>query len=502
LIKLIAFDLDNVLIDGEVIDEMAKVKGVEAKISEITRQAMEGELDFETALKQRVSLLKGASVEEIKKVMNEIPLMKGANETIIHLKKKDYKIATITGSFETIAQRMKDELDFDYTFSNSLSEENGFLTGEVTGPLVKGSKSEILKKIMKIEKISASECAAVGDGANDISMLEEAGLGVAFNAKPVLKEIADIVVEKKDLRELIKVFDNKNMPEHELEDSNVQKAELQSKKSFGELLTEKKDLERTLKKLTTERDRLNEEAQKYRQERDDLNSKIRENLDNAIKYRDERDQVNNEVKKYKKLRDQAHHKYKKMEWTSGRRDVIQIEDEIKRLEKTIETRVLDIRKENELVKKVTDLSKKLQGMQEDEESRTEALELKQVSEGHHAKVVELSDQAQETHEKMLEYFRRIDEIRNQADEAHKNFIKTREKANEVHKEVKATFGKIRKTNKIMDRVKAKERSIEDEIVRKKNSEEKEEAEEIYRKFREGKKVSTDELLLLQKHNIV
>ncbi|MGZ4857838.1 MAG: phosphoserine phosphatase SerB, partial [Methanobacteriaceae archaeon] len=336
MIKLIAFDLDNVLIDGEVIDEMAKVRDVEAKISEITRQAMEGELDFETALKQRVSLLKGASVEEINKVMLDIPLMEGAKETIAYLKKKDYKIATITGSFETIAQRMKDELDFDYAFSNSLSEENGILTGEVTGPLVKGPKSGILKKIMKMEKISSSECAAVGDGANDVSMLQEAGLGVAFNAKPVLKEIADVVVEKKDLRELIKVFDNKNMPEADL-DSEEPKADLDSKKSFGELLNEKKDLERSLKKLTAERDRLNEKAKKYRQKRDDLNSQIRENLDNAIKYRDERDVVNKEVKKYKKLRDEAHQKYKKMEWTSGRRDVLQIEDEIKRLEKTIET---------------------------------------------------------------------------------------------------------------------------------------------------------------------
>jgi len=500
LIKLIAFDLDNVLIDGEVIDEMAKVHGVESKISEITRQAMEGELNFESALKKRVSLLKGASVDEITKVMNEIPLMKGAKETITHLKKNNYKIATITGSFETIAQRIKDELNFDYAFYNSLSEENGILTGEVTGPLVKGHKSEILRKIMKMEKISSSECAAVGDGANDISMLEEAGLGVAFNAKPVLKEIADVVVEKKDLRELMKVFDNKNMKAELI--SKEPKNDIESKKSFGELLNEKKELERTLKKLTIERDRLNEDAKKYRQERDDLNSQIRENLDNAIKYRDERDLVNKEVKKYKKLREGAHQKYKKMEWTSGRRDVIQIEDEIKRLEKTIETRVLDIKKENELVKKVTDLQKKLQGMQENEESRAEALELKEISESHHAKVVELSNQAQETHEKMLEYFRRIDEIRSQADNAHKKFIKTREKANEIHEEVKATFGKIRKINKSMDRVKAKERSIEDEIVRKKNSEEKERAEEIYRKFREGKKVSTDELLLLQKHKIV
>ena len=493
MIKLIAFDLDNVLIDGEVIDEMAKLTGVEEEISKITSQAMEGKIDFGTALKQRVSLLKGASVEDINKVMLEIPLMEGAKDSVKELKKRGYKIATITGSFDCIAQRMKDELDLDYVYSNTLQEEDGVLTGEVTGPLVDGSKKEILLELMKLEKISAEECAAVGDGANDVSMLEEAGLGIAFNAKPVLKEIADVIIEKKDLKELLEIFD-------EGSEKASKKAEEEPKESFPELLSKKKDLEKTLKELTTKRDKLNDEAKVFRQERDELNSQIRGNLDNALKYRDERDQINQEVKKYKKLRDEAHQAYKKMEWTSGRREAVQIEDEIKRLEKTIETRVLDIRKENELVKKVTDLRKKLQGMQEDEESRSEALKHKEVSEGYHAKVVELSDQAQETHEKMLEYFRNIDEIRNQADAAHQKFIETRENANKVHEEVKATFGKIRKAK--VNRVKAKERNAEDEIVRKKNSEEKEKAEEIYRKFLEGKKVSTEELLLLQKHNIV
>ena len=496
MIKLIAFDLDNVLIDGEVIDEMAKLTGVEEEISKITSQAMEGKIDFGTALKQRVSLLKGASVEDINKVMLEIPLMEGAKESVKELKKRGYKIATITGSFDCIAQRMKDELDLDYVYFNTLQEEDGALTGEVSGPLVDGTKREILQDIMKMEKISPEETAAVGDGANDVSMLEEAGLGIAFNAKPVLREMADVVVEKKDLKELLEIFDDGSSKKAS------EKAEVEAKESFTELLSQKKDLEKTLKELTAKRDKLNDEAKVFRQERDELNAQIRGNLDNALKYRDERDQINQEVKKYKKLRDEAHQAYKKMEWTSGRREAVQVEDEIKRLEKTIETRVLDIRKENELVKKVTDLRKKLQGMQEDEESRGEALKLKEESEGYHAKVVELSDQAQETHEKMLEYFRKIDEIRSQADAAHQKFIETREKANKVHDEVKATFGKIRKANKGMDRVKAKERSIEDEIVRKKNSVEREKAEEIYRKFLEGKKVSTEELLLLQKHKIV
>jgi phosphoserine phosphatase SerB len=240
LIKLIAFDLDNVLIDGEVIDEMAKLTGVEEEISKITSQAMEGKIDFGTALKQRVSLLKGASVEDINKVMLEIPLMEGAKDSVKELKKRGYKIATITGSFDCIAQRMKDELDLDHVYSNTLQEEDGVLTGEVTGPLVDGSKKEILQELMKLEKISAEECAAVGDGANDVSMLEEAGLGIAFNAKPVLKEIADVIVEKKDLKELLEIFD-------EGSEKASKKAEEEPKESFPELLSKKRIWKRPLK---------------------------------------------------------------------------------------------------------------------------------------------------------------------------------------------------------------------------------------------------------------
>ena len=222
MIKLIAFDLDNVLIDGEAIDEIGKLMGVEVEISEITKKAMEGDLDFETALKERVALLKGASVENIKEVVSKIPLMKGAEETIAELKKRGYKIATITGSFEIIASRMKNDLGLDYAFSNVLHEEEGKLTGEVSGPLVKGSKAEVLKEIMEMEKVKAEESAAVGDGANDVSMLEEAGLGIAFNAKPVLKEKADVVVEKRDLRELLEIFPEEETSEETTPDETTE----------------------------------------------------------------------------------------------------------------------------------------------------------------------------------------------------------------------------------------------------------------------------------------
>lgn len=633
MIKLIAFDFDNVLVDGESLDEVAKLVDSEDEIIELTRKAMEGDISFETSLRERMNLLKGVSLGDIEKVTKKMPLMEGAEETILELKKRGYKLATITGNFEIITNRLKD-LDIDYIFCNQLHDEDGKLTGEISGPLiVEGSKGEVLQELMDQEGLKAAECAAVGDGANDIPMLEKAGLSIAFNAKPALKEVADVVVEGKDLREILPLFEsdtddkikgsteeepvkseNMNTLKDEIEpvkgediepareeslkaedagsikddlepvkgedmepvqekpvedvtesaeadvkpvediaepvkdvgpsedvkesvkdmestvdvkepvkaeDVEPAKADVEPKtgdspdvkeeskppnadagKSFSKLLSEKKDLEKNLKVLTRDRDALNDEAKTHKQLRDELNTSIKEILDKALEQRKERDAINQEVKKYKKLRDETNQELKKLEWSSGKRDIMKIRDEIKKLDKTIETKVLDIRKENELVKKVTDLQKKLQTMQEDENTQKEAVELKERSESYHAKVVELSDQAQETHEQMLAYFQKIDEIRTKADEAHAEFINTREKASAKHEEVKAILKEIRGKNKSLDKAKAKERNKEDRISHEKNIQEKEKAEEIYRKFRDGKKLSTDELLLLQKHNIV
>jgi len=191
-----------------------------------------------------------------------------------------------------------------------------------------------------------------------------------------------------------------------------------------------------------------------------------------------------------------------MEYASGRRDILKIQGEIDKIEKTIETKVLDMRKENELVKKVQDLSKTLSQMKEDKKVQSEAIALKEVSEAHHAKVVEFSDKAQETHENMLEYFKNIDDVRTKADQAHNHFIETRETASAKHDEVKTVLNEIRRKNKGLDKVKAKERNMESEKSKKKNMAEKEVAIDIYERFKEGKKLSTEELRLLQKHNIV
>ena len=182
MIKLVVFDLDNVIIDGEAIDEIGKLANVEDEIAEITEKAMQGEIDFETSIKDRVQLLEGTSIEDIEKVAEDLPLMPGACKTINCLKDKDVDVAIISGSFDVVADVVKDKLGVDTVYTNSFTVEDGKLTGEVTGPLVSCSKLDVLNDHVEKAGISLEEVVAVGDGANDISMIESAGCGIAFNA--------------------------------------------------------------------------------------------------------------------------------------------------------------------------------------------------------------------------------------------------------------------------------------------------------------------------------
>ena len=194
MIKLVVFDLDNVIIDGEAIDEIGKLANVEDEIAEITEKAMQGEIDFETSIKDRVKLLEGTSIEDIQN---------GAEDTIARLKEEGLDVAIISGSFDVVAQTVKDKLGIENAYTNSFTVEDGKLTGEVTGPLVSGSKLDVLKEHIEGNDTSLEEVVAVGDGANDISMIESAGIGIAFNAKDSVKEKADVVVDEKDLTKVL-----------------------------------------------------------------------------------------------------------------------------------------------------------------------------------------------------------------------------------------------------------------------------------------------------------
>ena len=198
--------MDGTLIDGEAIDELAKAAKVENLVVALTKRAMRGEMDFEEALRERVKLLKGLPVTEVDRVAITIPLMKGAKDIIRELK-KEYKIAMVSGGFTIVARRVAQELGIDCYVANELITEDGVLTGEVVGPLVRqNSKKDALEAIAKREGIRAKDCIVIGDGANDISMFEASGFSIAFNANPVLYDIADVIITKKDLSLILPVI--------------------------------------------------------------------------------------------------------------------------------------------------------------------------------------------------------------------------------------------------------------------------------------------------------
>ncbi len=623
MIKLVVFDLDNVLIDTETIDEIAKIKGIEKEISDITLQAMQGKIPFEDSIRQRVKKLEGISTAEIDEVMQSISLNPGAEETAAELKKQGYKIAIISGSFDVMGNIIKEKIGADYVFCNVLEAENGKLTGEVSGPLVTQDKIDVLRQLVDDIGITLDECVAIGDGANDLEMIKNAKIGIAYNAKPILKEHADFIINEKDLRMVLDIMADEEMktqevveeteeeittteeevvaeevteeiedveaeateevmedveevseeveetdveevpeetdveevPEEtveaaseddvedeavdteetfedaseEVEAEEVEAEEVEAEEeevadeeaveeeveaeeekpaidysilNFQQLLQCKRTLESELTDLKNERDQMNEETKVYRKERDELNQKLKDTLKIALEKRNERDEINKQVRENKDLRNECNEELKKVEWNSGKKEISNIQAEINKIDKTIQTKVLDIRKENELVKRVSDLTKQLKKIQSDEEEEKAAEELKEKSETYHQKVVELSDKAQAIHEEMIDYFNQIDGIREDADNRHRDFIKSRNAATAKHEEVKAKLSEIRKVNKFMDQAKAKPRGRKSEEKSDSDKREKEQAEDIFQKFKDGKKLTTEEFLLLQKYNIM
>ncbi|MBP2144129.1 phosphoserine phosphatase [Methanococcus voltae] len=205
--KIILFDLDSTLVDCEVIDELGRLNNVEKEVEQITKDAMDGKLEFEQALEKRVQLLKGLSETQILEFLESIQLMNGAKETLSKLKEHGYITGVVSGGFTFATARVKDLLDLDYHFANELVYKDGVLTGEVIKNVSSRlAKGEILAKIAEKENIDLKDTVVVGDGANDVSMFNIAGLGIAFCAKPVLKDIADYCIDEKDLSHILKIL--------------------------------------------------------------------------------------------------------------------------------------------------------------------------------------------------------------------------------------------------------------------------------------------------------
>ncbi|MEM6853165.1 MAG: phosphoserine phosphatase SerB [Planctomycetota bacterium] len=190
--RMVVFDMDSTLIQAEVIDELAKEAGVGEQVAAITEAAMRGEIDFDESLRQRVASLAGLPQSTLQQVAERLELTEGAEVLLANLREFGYKTAVLSGGFTYFGRYLQDKLGLDHVHANDLEIQDGKLTGQVLGPIVNGSrKAELLSEIASAEGINRRQVVAVGDGANDLPMLNRAGLGIAFHAKPIVRKQAE-----------------------------------------------------------------------------------------------------------------------------------------------------------------------------------------------------------------------------------------------------------------------------------------------------------------------
>ena len=202
--KLVVFDMDSTLIQAEVIVELARLAGVGDQVRQITESAMKGEIDFKESFQRRVALLKGLKEEQLLQVTRELPLTEGAALVSKTLKSLGYKLGILSGGFRFVGEYLQEQLGFDYLYANELDIKNGVVTGNVVGDIVDGEKKALLlRELARKENIALEQTIAVGDGANDLPMISIAGLGVAFNAKPIVRQKASNAISSVGLDGLL-----------------------------------------------------------------------------------------------------------------------------------------------------------------------------------------------------------------------------------------------------------------------------------------------------------
>ncbi len=205
--RLVVFDMDSTIVDAEVIDEVAKRTGIDCEVKALTRQAMDGEIDFKESLRKRVGLLSGLSELVLREVYDGLRLTTGACELVRALKVQGYKVALVSGGFTYFTDRLNDVLHFDHVYANKLVIKDGKVTGEIDGDIIdERRKGEIIDELMREYGLAREQVVAVGDGANDRQMLQNAGLGIAFNAKDALKKVSSGTISKENLVGILDVL--------------------------------------------------------------------------------------------------------------------------------------------------------------------------------------------------------------------------------------------------------------------------------------------------------
>jgi len=205
--RLVFFDMDSTLVDMEIIDEMAQRAGVFKEVSRITEKAMRGDIDFEESLTQRVALLKGLRVEELEKIRNDMKLSEGAKDLVDTLKRLGFKLGLVSGGFDYFSDFLREKLGLDFSYANQLEIKSGILTGKVLGKIVDNTyKAKIVNMVSNEEGVLLDQTVAIGDGANDVLMLGQAGLGIAYNAKERLERAANMSLGRTRLKNILYIL--------------------------------------------------------------------------------------------------------------------------------------------------------------------------------------------------------------------------------------------------------------------------------------------------------
>jgi phosphoserine phosphatase len=221
--RLVVLDVDSTLVQGEAIDELAKLAGVADQVEAITAAAMGGELDFAESLRARVALLKDMPITDVQRVRDDLLLTPGARTLVRTLKRLGYSVGLVSGGFTVLTDRFVDELGLDFAAANTLEVVEGRLTGRVIGPIIdRKGKASALRGFARQFGVPLAQTVAIGDGANDIDMLKVAGLGIAFNAKAALRETAEVTVSHPFLDSILYVL---GISRSEIEDADLAEEE-------------------------------------------------------------------------------------------------------------------------------------------------------------------------------------------------------------------------------------------------------------------------------------
>jgi len=486
-LKLVAFDLDNTLIDGDAANELAKFAGKENLALTIDEKVKKGKLTSEDSLLERSKLLKGLEYDKIKKIVDNLPLMKGAEETTNELLSRGIKVYAISGSFDIVAEKIKKELKVDYAVGNELQLSDGKITGEVKGPTIKeGSKGEILARLAKSAGISLDECVAVGNGSNDISMFNKANMGIAFNSHENLNDFADIVITEKDLTRILPYI---------LETDNI-----------DALNKNKNMIRKTLSNLKRQISIKRSEMRDFGNKKRELINKIAILNTEANNLRKLRNKFNNQVKSKKAIRDKANGSVKSLltefnaaKNNSPKGDFKKLQKEVKSLEWKLQTNVMEIKKEDAIIVRIDSITKTLDEFKVLIKLSHQIDKLKKNAKEQHSVILELSKKSQLYHEDFLKILEKIREYNGKIEA----YNEQRDIIAPILDNLRIEHTKeLEKRGKLTKKIKniSQEKSING--IQKNLTQEKNKAKNIYERFKRGEKLDLDDIYLLRRFDLV